>query len=274
MVKDRKRHIENLKKEVLRKFGRTVEAAADFDALSAAIQQSISETLSSSTLKRVFGYVKYDAEPSATTLSILSRYVGYAGWSDFCRNFQPSESDGGTSHSKIHKQKKLILFLTAVSIVLTVVCILLSTHLDSAMPAYRNAVPGGTGTVIRDTVLPGASPAMTQAEIDEAKYQEIRSECIMKVKHMTDSVMAMRNELPLYRYVERCDSAYFHIAFDYMKPYISRRISETFPDNDTLRTIHNNALFIECRDLAMVLMTHLTAEERRQAYEDKFGQTK
>ena len=33
MVKDRKRHIENLKKEVLRKFGRTVEAAADFDAL-------------------------------------------------------------------------------------------------------------------------------------------------------------------------------------------------------------------------------------------------
>ena len=167
---------------------------------------------------------------------------------------------GGTSHSKIHKQKKLILFLTAVSIVLTVVCILLSTRLGSPMSAYRNAVPRGTGTVIYDTILPGASPAMTQTEIDEAN-QEIRSECIMRVKHMTDSVMAMRNELPLYRYVERCDSAYFHIAFDYMKPYISRRISETFPDNDTLRTIHNNAL-------------HLTAEERRQAYEDKFGQTK
>ena len=94
----------------------------------------------------------------------------------------------------------------------------------------------------------------------------------MKVKHMTDSVMAMRNELPLYQYVEKCDSAYFRIAFDYMKPYISRRISETFPDNDTLRTIHNNALFIECRDMAMILMTHLTTEERRQAYEDKFGQ--
>ena len=114
---------------------------------------------------------------------------------------------------------------------------------------------------------------MTQAEIDEAKYQKIRSECIMKVKHMTDSVMGMRNELPLYRYVEKCDSAYFHIAFDYMKPYINRRISETFPDDDTLRTVRNNALFIECRDLAMVLMTHLTTEERRQAYEDKFGQT-
>lgn len=272
MTQDKKRHIENLKKEVIRKFGRTVEAAADFDTLSIAIQQSISETVSSSTLKRVFGYVKYDAEPSATTLSILSRYVGYTGWSDFCRNFQSSEAD--RIPIRIRKQKRMILLLAAASIVLTVVCILLSARLDNAMSAYRNDVPGITGAVIRDTVLPGASPAMTQAEIDEAKYQEIRSECIMRVKHMTDSVMAMRNELPLYRYVEKCDSAYFRIAFDYMKPYINRRISETFPDNDTLCTIHNNALFIECRDLAMILMTHLTAEERRQAYEDKFGQTK
>lgn len=273
MTQDKKRHIENLKKEVVRKFGRTVEAAADFDTLSMAIQQSISETVSPSTLKRVFGYVKYDAEPSATTLSILSRYVGYAGWSDFCRNFQSSEADRSTLPIRIRKQKRMILLLAAASIVLTIVCILLSARLDNAMSAYRNDVPGITRAVIRDTVLPGASPAMTQAEIDEAKYQRIRSECIMKVKHMTDSVMAMRNELPLYRYVEKCDSAYFHIAFDYMKPYISRKISETFPDNDTLRTVRDNALFIECRDLAMILMTHLTTEERRQAYEDKFGQT-
>ena len=152
MTQDKKRHIENLKKEVVRKFGRTVEAAADFDTLSMAIQQGISETVSPSTLKRVFGYVKYDAEPSATTLSILSRYVGYAGWSDFCRNFRPSESDGGTSHSKIHKQKKLILFLTAVSIVLTVVCILLSARIDNMMSAYRGDVPNGTRTLIRDTI--------------------------------------------------------------------------------------------------------------------------
>ena len=271
MVKDRKRHIENLKEEVVRKFGRTVEAAADFDALSIAIQQNISETVSSSTMKRVFGYVKYDAEPSATTLSILSRYAGYAGWSDFCRNFRLSETDGGTLSSRIRKQKRIIIFLAVASIVLTATCILLSTRLDSVMTAYRNAVSDGTGTVIQDTVLPEPSPTMLQAGADEAKYQGIRSECIMKVKHMTDSVMAMRNELPLYRYVEKCDSAYFYIAFDYMKPYISRRISETFPDNDTLRTVRNNALFIECRDMAMILMTHITTEERMQAYEDRFG---
>ena len=96
----------------------------------------------------------------------------------------------------------------------------------------------------------------------------------MKVRHMTDSVMALRSSLPLYRYVEKCDSAYFHIAFDYMKPYISSQMAAAFPDNDTLRTVHGNALFIECRDQAMILMTHITTEERQRAHEEKFGQVK
>ena len=79
MTQDKKRHIENLKKEVVRKFGRTVEAAADFDTLSMAIQQGISETVSPSTLKRVFGYVKYDAEPSAElpTFRVRRRHITF-----------------------------------------------------------------------------------------------------------------------------------------------------------------------------------------------------
>ena len=275
MLKDRKRHIENLKREIGLKFGRTIESAADFDALSISIRDSTSETISPSTLKRIFGYVKYDAEPSATTLSILSRYVGYTGWSDFCRNYIPSETGCGLIHksirTKILKQKRMILFLTIACIVLSVSCILLPVRLDTAMTAYRNAVSDSTVTVIRDTVFVAAPyPAKTQAEINEEKYQRIRQDCIMKVRHMTDSVMALRSSLPLYRYVEKCDSAYFHIAFDYMKPYIIRKMAAAFPDNDTLRTVHGNALFIECRDQAMVLITHISTGERQQAHEEKF----
>ena len=263
MLQDRKRHIENLKREIGLKFGRTIESAADFDMLSITIQQATSETISPSTLKRIFGYVKSDAAPSATTLSILSRYVGYTGWSDFCGNYIPSETGCGLIHKSIRtrllKQKRLILFLTITCIVLTASCILLSVRLDTAMTAYR------------DTVFEAApAPAGTQAETDEEKYREIRQDCIMKVRHMTDSVMAMRRTLPLYRYVEKCDSAYFHIAFDYMKPYIIRKMAAAFPDNDTLRTVHGNALFIECRDQAMVLITHITTGERQQAHEEKF----
>lgn len=279
MLQDRKRHIENLKREIGLKFGRTIESAADFDMLSIAIQQATSETISPSTLKRIFGYVKSDAAPSATTLSILSRYVGYTGWSDFCGNYIPSETGCGLIHKSIRtrllKQKRLILFLTITCIVLTASCILLSVRLDNVMAAYRDAVSDSTVTVIRDTVFEAApAPAGTQAETDEEKYREIRQDCIMKVRHMTDSVMALRSSLPLYRYVEKCDSAYFHIAFDYMKPYISSQMAAAFPDNDTLRTVHGNALFIECRDQAMILMTHITTEERQRAHEEKFGQVK
>ena len=113
MHQDRKRPIENLKREIGLKFGRTIESAADFDLLSIAIQQATSETISPSTLKRIFGYVRSDAAPSATTLSILSRYVGYTGWSDFCRNYIPSETGCGLIHKSIRtrllKQKRLIL---------------------------------------------------------------------------------------------------------------------------------------------------------------------
>lgn len=279
MLQDRKRHLENLKREIGLKFGRTIESAADFDMLSITIQQATSETISPSTLKRIFGYVKSDAAPSATTLSILSRYVGYTGWSDFCGNYIPSETGCGLIHKSIRtrllKQKRLILFLTITCIVLTASCILLSVRLDNVMAAYRDAVSDSTVTVIRDTVFEAApAPARTQAETDEEKYRKIRQDCIMKVRHMTDSVMALRSSLPLYRYVEKCDSAYFHIAFDYMKPYISSQMAAAFPDNDTLRTVHGNALFIECRDQAMILMTHITTEERQRAHEEKFGQVK
>ena len=279
MLRDRKRHIENLKREIGLKFGRTIESAADFDMLSITIQQATSETISPSTLKRIFGYVKSDAAPSATTLSILSRYVGYTGWSDFCGNYIPSETGCGLIHKSIRtrllKQKRLILFLTITCIVLTASCILLSVRLDNVMAAYRDAVSDNTVKAIRDTVFEAApAPAGTQAETDEEKYREIRQDCIMKVRHMTDSVMALRSSLPLYRYVEKCDSAYFHIAFDYMKPYISSQMAAAFPDNDTLGTVHGNALFIECRDQAMILMTHITTEERQRAHEEKFGQVK
>lgn len=215
MLQDRKRHIENLKREIELKFGRTIESAADFDMLSIAIQQTTSETISPSTLKRIFGYVKSDAAPSATTLSILSRYAGYTGWSDFCGNYIPSETGRGLIHKSIRtrllKQKRRILFLTIACIVLSVSCILLSVRLGTAMTAYRNAVSDSTVTVIRDTVFVAAPyPAKTQAEIDEEKYQKIRSDCIMKVRHITDSIMSLRSALPLYRYGEECDSAYFY----------------------------------------------------------------
>lgn len=272
MHQDRKRHIENLKREIGLKFGRTIESAADFDLLSITIKQATSETISASTLKRIFGYVKYDAEPSATTLSILSRYVGYAGWSDFCRNYIPSEPCDEprlkSIRSKIRRQKRLVSLLVTGCIALTALCIMLAVRLDNAI----DAVSENSGTLIRDTVIVTAPPIKTRQEIAEEKYSKIRYDCIMRVKHMTDSIMSLRSSLPLYRYKDKCDSSY-KIFTDYIEQYIKGRIFEEFPDNDTLRIVYNNSLYKECRDYAMILVLQFTHEEYHQAYKEKYGQS-
>lgn len=65
--------------------GRAVRTPQDFDFLAASIFRRIHESVSASTLKRIFGYVKTDGNPRRAVLDILSRYVGYSDWDAFCR---------------------------------------------------------------------------------------------------------------------------------------------------------------------------------------------
>lgn len=70
--------------------GRAVRTPQDFDFLAASIFRRIHESVSASTLKRIFGYVKTDGNPRRAVLDILSRYVGYSDWDAFC---QRSDAD-------------------------------------------------------------------------------------------------------------------------------------------------------------------------------------
>jgi len=55
----------------------------DFEMLSDRIAAETGIVLSVSTLKRVWGKVKYGNLPSATTLNTLARFAGFAHWRDF-----------------------------------------------------------------------------------------------------------------------------------------------------------------------------------------------
>ncbi len=55
----------------------------DFDDLSERIFQKTEVRLSVSTLKRIWGKVKYDHSPTAATLNALARFAGFMGWRDF-----------------------------------------------------------------------------------------------------------------------------------------------------------------------------------------------
>jgi len=60
----------------------------DFDQLSQMIMDKTKVQLSAITLKRVFGKIKYDSNPSIHTLNTLARFVDYSDWRDFQLNVE------------------------------------------------------------------------------------------------------------------------------------------------------------------------------------------
>lgn len=55
----------------------------DFEKLSEAIREATGVTLSVTTLKRLWGKLKYDNIPATTTLNTLAQFAGYEDWREF-----------------------------------------------------------------------------------------------------------------------------------------------------------------------------------------------
>jgi len=80
-----------------RNFGRQPRTPADFKLLSMRIAMACAgETVSESTLKRLWGYVNYPHVPNYASLTALARYVGFKDWDDFLAHaVSPTASDSG-----------------------------------------------------------------------------------------------------------------------------------------------------------------------------------
>lgn len=55
----------------------------DFENLSEKVREATSVTLSATTLKRIWGRVKYDSAPTVTTLNTLAQFAGFENWRSF-----------------------------------------------------------------------------------------------------------------------------------------------------------------------------------------------
>lgn len=76
--------------EVEKHYGRRLATSTDFEALSVLIERETNDMLSSSTLKRMWGYVTKHPVPRVTTLDILSRYIGHKDFRAFCSSLRDS----------------------------------------------------------------------------------------------------------------------------------------------------------------------------------------
>lgn len=72
-----------LLQQVELKYNRRIAVPKDYELLAEAITQEVKEPISSSTLKRLWGYDDYSSTPSPVTLDILARYAGARSFPDF-----------------------------------------------------------------------------------------------------------------------------------------------------------------------------------------------
>lgn len=90
-----KNEIAALRQMIEQSIGRRVITPTDFAYLRETIAVRCQDTLSGSTLKRIWGYVKGYGSTNAATLSLLARCVGFRDWHDF---LQHHATHGETSH--------------------------------------------------------------------------------------------------------------------------------------------------------------------------------
>jgi hypothetical protein len=75
--------IQRLKETVEAKFGRRIAYQKDCKCLSDKVFEHTAQVLSPSTLRRFYGFLSTNSNPSRATLDILSIFCGYKGWDDF-----------------------------------------------------------------------------------------------------------------------------------------------------------------------------------------------
>lgn len=76
--------IQELVSAVKAKYGKSLDAPSDFEEFSLYLYKHTEEVISASTLKRLCGYVKYPHNTRKYTLDVLSRFVGYNSFEEYC----------------------------------------------------------------------------------------------------------------------------------------------------------------------------------------------
>ncbi|MCR4614354.1 MAG: hypothetical protein K5778_10210 [Bacteroidaceae bacterium] len=84
--------------------GRRMSVPRDFERLSELVFEKVHQKVSSTTLKRLWGYLKEGSVPRESTLDILAQFVGNADWQDFVNTHAAEQVDVPSSDTPIAEQ--------------------------------------------------------------------------------------------------------------------------------------------------------------------------
>lgn len=74
---------------------------AEFNNLSTIIFEKTKSRISTSSIKRLWGYVSYDNFPSRTTLNILARFNDFKDWDSFRQEIEYDKANTGSTSAFI-----------------------------------------------------------------------------------------------------------------------------------------------------------------------------
>ena len=96
--------IEQLRNAVERTIGKTLETNKDFERLSNSIYDKTHVSISTTTLKRIWGYLSESVTPRRYTLDQLARFIGYDDFDAFCASLETDkapESDSSNEGTEV-----------------------------------------------------------------------------------------------------------------------------------------------------------------------------
>ena len=116
----------------------------DFEMLSGRIMEKTHVQLSVVTLKRVWGRIRYESKPTATTLDTLAKYIGFESWRAFKQSGKISDAAEQTSVAatglsstilKNKQAKKPVAIFAIVGLLIGAVAVIFYfTSFDTAKP--------------------------------------------------------------------------------------------------------------------------------------------
>ena len=104
--------------------GRKMKTPKDFDFLSEQVFEKLHETVSATTLKRIWGYLPDSSKPRISTLDILALFVGEKDWDTFCSQKEGASSDSPAKPKPESEKKssRTLYYIGAFIFVILIVC--------------------------------------------------------------------------------------------------------------------------------------------------------
>lgn len=136
-------HLEQCKRLIEEKLGwgdSTLWRTQDFERLSVQILEQTGVSLSTSTLRRLWGHNRYDGKPNLTTLDALAVFAGHSDWRSFER-FMNEKEDVDMESDSAHVSSNFMPKKWTVGLLLVVLLAILSmVFLINFMPEKDNVL--------------------------------------------------------------------------------------------------------------------------------------